>query len=107
MELCTLYMLLAFNTGRMMTPAFLTFAFVRSTAILANTGHSPNAVSMLAHRLRRWSNIETALGEGHVFVPLSKNLTKNDIFNYFSEEKIHRASHATTPYLGLLLMSWS
>ena len=29
----------------------------------ANTRHSPNAVSMLAHRLRRWSNIETALGE--------------------------------------------
>ena len=23
----------------------------------------PNAVSMLAHRLRRWSNIETALGK--------------------------------------------
>ena len=29
----------------------------------ANTGHSPNAVSMLAHHLRRWPNIETALGE--------------------------------------------
>ena len=28
-----------------------------------NTGHSPNDVSMLAHRLRRWSNIEAALGE--------------------------------------------
>ena len=26
-------------------------------------GHSPNAVSMLAHRLRRWPNIETALNE--------------------------------------------
>ena len=33
----------------------------------ANTGHSPNAVSMLAHRLRRWPNIETALGECPVF----------------------------------------
>ena len=33
----------------------------------ANTRHSPNAVSMLAHRLRRWSNIETALGECLVF----------------------------------------
>ena len=35
-------------------------------------GHSPNAVSMLAHRLRRWLNIETALGEcpvaGHVLI---------------------------------------
>ena len=29
--------------------------------IPANTRHSPNAVSMLAHRLRRWPNIETAL----------------------------------------------
>ena len=28
----------------------------------ANTGHSPNAVSMLVQRLRRWPNIETALG---------------------------------------------
>ena len=24
-----------------------------------NTGHSPNDISMLAHRLRRWSNNET------------------------------------------------
>ena len=34
---------------------------------LTNTGHSPKAVSMLAHRLRRWPNIETALGECPVF----------------------------------------
>ena len=33
----------------------------------ANTRHSHNAVSMLAHRLRRWPNIETALGECPVF----------------------------------------
>ena len=33
----------------------------------ANTGHSPKAVSMLAHRLWRWPNIETALGECPVF----------------------------------------
>ena len=26
-----------------------------------NTGHSPNAASMLAHRLQRWPNIEMAL----------------------------------------------
>ena len=32
-----------------------------------NTWHSLNAVSMLAHRLRRWPNIETALGECPVF----------------------------------------
>ena len=29
----------------------------------ANTGYSPNAVSMLDQRRRRWANIETALGE--------------------------------------------
>ena len=32
--------------------------------------YSPNAVSMLAHRLRRWPNIETALGECVVFAGL-------------------------------------
>ena len=33
----------------------------------ANTGHSPYAVSMLGHRLRRWPNIKTASGECPVF----------------------------------------
>ena len=33
----------------------------------ANTRHSPNAVSMLVQRRRRWANIETALGECPVF----------------------------------------
>ena len=33
----------------------------------ANTGHSPNAVSMLGQRRRRWANIKTALGECPVF----------------------------------------
>ena len=28
-----------------------------------NTGYSPNAVSMLGQRGRRWANIETALGQ--------------------------------------------
>ena len=37
----------------------------------ANTKHSPNAVSMLAHRLRRWPNIETTLGECLVFAGIS------------------------------------
>ena len=32
-----------------------------------NTTHSPNAVSILSHRLRRWSNIETTSGEYTVF----------------------------------------
>ena len=33
----------------------------------AKTAHSPNAVSMLGQRQRRWPNIETALGEQLVF----------------------------------------
>ena len=33
----------------------------------ANTDHSPNAVSMLSQRQRRWTNIETELGEWSVF----------------------------------------
>ena len=37
------------------------------TLCSANTGHSPNAVSMLGQRRRRWANIETALGECPVF----------------------------------------
>ena len=36
--------------------------------IPSNTRHSPNAVSMLVHRLRRWPTIETALSECLVFV---------------------------------------
>ena len=33
----------------------------------ANTGHSPNAVSMLGQRRSRWAVIETELGECLVF----------------------------------------
>ena len=33
----------------------------------ANTAHSPTAFSMLGHRLRRWPNIENAVGECPVF----------------------------------------
>ena len=39
----------------------------------ANTGHSPNAVSMLGQRRRRWANIETALGECPVFAGTPKD----------------------------------
>ena len=38
-----------------------------SHAVPANTGQSPNAVSMLGQRRRLMVNIETALGECHVF----------------------------------------
>ena len=43
------------------------FVHFTSASIPANTWHSPKAVSTLAHRLRRWPNIETALGECPVF----------------------------------------
>ena len=36
-------------------------------ALQANTRYSPNAFSILVHRLRRWPNIEKALGEYPVF----------------------------------------
>ena len=50
------------------TKIFLHFkGLLITAAIPATTGHLPNAVSMLAHRLRRWPNIETALGECPVF----------------------------------------
>ena len=35
--------------------------------LCANTWHSPNAISMLTHSLRRWPDIETALGSCTVF----------------------------------------
>ena len=40
---------------------------VRRRPLPENMGHSPNAVSMLAHRLRRWPNIETTLSKCPVF----------------------------------------
>ena len=42
-------------------------AYLLCDAMITNTGHSHKAVSMLAHCLRRWANIETALGEYPVF----------------------------------------
>ena len=41
-----------------------------STVNPANTGHSPNAVSMLGQRRRRWANIGTSLSECPVFAGL-------------------------------------
>ena len=41
----------------------------------SNTGHSPNVVSLLVQRQRRWANIETALGECLVFARLGSRLT--------------------------------
>ena len=52
----------------------------RITLIIpANTGHSTNAFSMLAHRLRRWPNIETALGECPVFAGMHQEDNKSSV----------------------------
>ena len=40
----------------------------------ANTRRSPNVVTMLAHRLRRWANIVTTLGERLTFHGISAKL---------------------------------
>ena len=45
------------------TPTYLPLR----TGVPANTGNSPNAVSMLAQRQRRWASIETVLDECLVF----------------------------------------
>ena len=37
-------------------------------------GPSPNAVSMLAHRLRRWPNIKTLLGECPMLAGIEKSI---------------------------------
>ena len=39
-------------------------------------GKLPNADSMLAHRLRRWRNIESALGECPVFAGKHQTVTR-------------------------------
>ena len=38
------------------------------------TRYSPNAVLIMVHRLRRWPNIETALGEYPVFAGIWSSL---------------------------------
>ena len=51
---------LVFSINHVVEANKLSFTY---SAIPANTGHSPNAVSMLGQRRRRWTNIETALDE--------------------------------------------
>ena len=48
-------------------------AFLATGAVLANTGQSPNAVSMSGQRRRRWGNIETMLGKWHLFADATKD----------------------------------
>ena len=46
----------------------LTDVIILNNIIPANTGLRPCVDSMLAHRLRRWTNIETTHGLSPVFV---------------------------------------
>ena len=51
--------------------------WMNAPCLQTQTGHSPKAVSMVAHRLRRWSNIETALGECPVFANTNGAFTQS------------------------------
>ena len=67
----------------------LTLSRFYITEVPANTGLSPNDISMLVQRRKRWANIETALGEWPVFVgvfchgrrPYSKNIPVSGQFS--------------------------
>ena len=52
---------------------------VAVSAFPASTIRRPNAVSMLAHRLRRWPNIEPTLGQRIVFAGLSFGFQANNL----------------------------
>ena len=49
-------------------------AYTSKTTFPANTKRSPNAGLMLAHYLRRWTNISPALGQRLVFTGLPTDL---------------------------------
>ena len=62
--------------------------------LCANTWQSPNAVSILTHRLRRWPDIETALGDRTTF---------SDCF-FVSHFPSRRQKHQITRCIGQMLM---
>ena len=64
------------------------------TARPANTGHSPKVGSMLAQRLRRWSNIEPTLDECFVFAGVEVDPTRLPISAHFD------ADHPSYPRLS-------
>ena len=49
----------------------------------ANTGHSPNGVSMLGQRRRRWHNIEISLGECPVFAVIGPSSIESTTYPYY------------------------
>ena len=72
------------TTGMRWLKSFWCVGFYVS--LRCDTGHSPNAASMLGHRLRRWPNIETALGEFPVFLGLTQPLNLGH--NWFNPHNV-------------------
>ena len=64
------------NEGEVPFPMILHRKTLRGQKHPSKTVSSPNAVSMLAHRLRRWPSIETALDERPVFAGMIFGCTK-------------------------------
>ena len=60
-------------------PALVSTLPIEWRYIPANMGHSPNAVSMLGQRRRRWANIDTALGEFPMFLGEARRHTLHRI----------------------------
>ena len=70
----------------------------------ANTTHSPNAVSLLVHRLRRWPNIETALGECLAFAGWCLKQRYANFKSMFSQHP--RRCTTVVPALVLCVRCW-
>ena len=71
----------------------------------ANTQSWPNAVSMLTHRLRRWVNIETTLGQRFVFSWFTLDLLGTVPNMVWSGSWIHSLSPCSTQLLNLNVLS--
>ena len=56
---------------------------VCGTHIPANTTHLPNVLPMLAHRLRRWSNIGQTLGRCVVFAGMCLHIIEHNNYDTF------------------------
>ena len=77
------------------------WAYLKTSCILTNMWYSPNTVSMLALRLRRWPNIETALGECPVFAILANTCV---ILSFHSEDSENiNSSCLSCCFIGLLI----
>ena len=57
-----------------------------------DTGYSPKTVSILGQRRKRWANIETALGECHVFAGLGFDIKPT------TDQQLHLLGHIISQY---------